>query len=536
VTARLRPPGNDPDAAGPLLELAGITKRFGSLTANDDVSLHVAPGEVVAMLGENGAGKSTLMKIIYGLVRADAGSIRMAGEPLQIASPRDAMAAGIGMVTQEFSLVETMTVAENVALSSVGLGRVRSRELRREVLAAMERVGVNLEPDRLVSSLSIGERQRVEIVKALFHECRVLILDEPTAVLTPQDVHALFSTIRRLSATGLGVLFVSHKLREVAEISDRVVVLRRGRLVAERVTDEIEPSALAGLMMGIADSARPQQSIAVATAVGLPLEEEPDEGAPSDRDSGSARQRPVLTVTDLVLLRAGRTLLDRLRLTVHAGEVVGIAGISGNGQTELMGVLCGTEKATSGTIEVTGEDVTRADVAARLRAGLGRLTEDRRGSVIPQMSVEYNLVLEDLDAYRRRGFLDKAAIRAHAEAMIERFDIRARPSDPLATLSGGNVQKVLLARALARNPRVLVAAQPTRGLDIGAYRYVHAQLKELRDTGAGVLVISEDLDELHGLCDRIAVLFRGELVGQLPAEDATSERLGVLMTGQAVSA
>jgi general nucleoside transport system ATP-binding protein len=241
-------------------------------------------------------------------------------------------------------------------------------------------------------------------------------------------------------------------------------------------------------------------------------------------------------VTGVRSTRNGRPVLEDVNLTVHAGEILGIAGISGNGQTDLMDVLSGTGPPTAGTILVDGTDLTAADVAARLGAGLGRLTEDRRGSVIPQMSVEYNLVIEDLDTYAGRGLLDKAAIRAHAEAMIERFDIRARPQDPMVTLSGGNVQKVLLARALARNPRVLLVAQPTRGLDIGAYRYVHSRLKDLRDAGGGVLVISEDLDELHGLCDRIAVLFRGRLVGDLPAAEASNERLGALMTGQLVDA
>jgi ABC-type uncharacterized transport system ATPase subunit len=511
---------------GHLLELVGITKRFGEVTANEDVSLSVARGEVVAMLGENGAGKSTLMKIVYGLVRPDEGSVRMDGRVVDIGSPRDAMAAGIGMVTQEFSLVETMTVTENVALSGAGLGRVDAAAARRRVLATMERVGVSIDPDRLVSSLSIGERQRVEIVKALFHDCRVLILDEPTAVLTPQDIRALFATVERLSATGLGVLFVSHKLREVAEISDRVVVLRRGRLVGDRVTRDVDDAELAGLMMGIAGTPAGADGEATAAAVGAA-----GAGPEAAPEAGRSAGEPVLRTSDLSLTKDGRRVLDGVTLEVHAGEILGIAGISGNGQTDLVRVLCGTEAASHGSIAVDGFDITSASIADRLGAGLGRLTEDRRGSVVPQMSVEDNLVLEDLPAYTRRGTLDKAAIRTHAEAMIGRFDIRARPGDPVATLSGGNMQKVLLARALSRRPRVLVVAQPTRGLDIGAYRYVHSQLRELRDDGAGVLLISEDLDELHALCDRIAVLFRGRIVGELAAAEATSERLGVMMTG-----
>jgi ABC-type uncharacterized transport system ATPase subunit len=514
--------------ASPLLELAGITKRYGDLLAVDTVSLTVAPGEVVAMLGENGAGKSTLMKVVYGLVRADAGTVTVDGRPVEIGSPRDAMAAGIGMVTQEFSLVETMTVAENVALSSVGLGRVDVRGNGQRVLHTMERLGVHIDPDRLVATLSIGERQRVEIVKALFHDCRVLILDEPTAVLTPQDVRALFTTVERLRGAGLGVLFVSHKLREVAEISDRVVVLRRGRLVGERVTSQVRAEELAGLMMGSV-TARPADE-ETAAAVGLSPDAAPDPSTGLSIGGGSA----VLELAGVTVTEAGRTLLDDVSLIVRAGEVLGIAGISGNGQTELMDVLAGTRPVTAGQVRVGDADITRASVAERLAAGLGRITEDRRGSVVPSLSVEQNLVLEDLDSFTRRGRLDRAAIRAHAEKLIERFAIRARPTDPVSSLSGGNMQKVLLARALARLPRALVVAHPTRGLDIGAYQYVHAQLAELRDAGTAVLVISEDLDELHALCDRIGVLFRGSLVDVLDASQATGDRLGAMMTGEAV--
>ncbi|MTB85894.1 ABC transporter ATP-binding protein [Nocardioides marmotae] len=520
--------------ARPLLELTGITKRYGDLLANDDVSLRVAPGEVVAMLGENGAGKSTLMKVVYGLVRPDAGTIAVDGTPLDIASPKDAMAAGIGMVTQEFSLVETMTVTDNIALSGVGLGRVDRAETRRRVVEAMERVGVTLDPDRLVGSLSIGERQRVEIVKALFHDCRVVILDEPTAVLTPQDVRALFETVRRLRTAGLGILLVSHKLREVAEISDRVVVLRRGRLVGERATATVRDEELAALMMG---GSTDEVAATTASGDGEATELEAAVGmaggpAPATRrPHPAAAAEPVLRLSGLTVSRGGREVLRGIDLTVHGGEIVGLAGVSGNGQTELVEVLSATLPVTSGTLEVAGQDVTSAGVGERLAAGLGRLTEDRRGSVVPQMSVEYNLVLEDLPAYTRRGLLDRTAVRAHAEAMIERFDIRARPTDAVATLSGGNMQKVLLARALARRPRVLVVAQPTRGLDIGAYRYVHQQLDELRSEGAGVLLVSEDLDELRALSDRVVVLFGGEVVGELPVAEASPDRLGVLMAG-----
>ncbi len=526
----------------PLLELDSVSKSYGDLIANDAVSLAVAPGEVVSMLGENGAGKSTLMKITYGLVRADSGRVRVEGRELDLRSPRDAMAAGIGMVTQEFSLVETMTVAENVALSGIGLGRVDRRRLRQEVMEVMDRVGVRIEPDRPVASLSIGERQRVEIVKALFHDCRVLILDEPTAVLTPQDVEALFATVRRLRANDLGVLFVSHKLREVAEISDRVVVLRHGKLVADRPMSQVTTRSLAALMMGVTASEPVIADAAESAALGVAEEDAarvgavPRQDAPADDPAvvaarDGAADEVALEISRVGLVEGGATVLDELTLDVRPGEIVGLAGISGNGQSQLVDVLSGVRRPTSGTVRVAGVDVTTASVEDRLRAGLGRLTEDRRGSTFGAMSVEQNLVVEDLHAFRRMGLLDRRKVRRHAEELIDRFSIKARPTDLVSSLSGGNIQKVLLARALHRRPRALVAAQPTRGLDIGTYGYVHDQLRELRAHGAGVLLVSEDLDELRSLADRIAVIFRGRLVGELPAAEAGSERLGMMMTG-----
>ncbi len=513
-----------------LLALDQITKRFGDLVANQDISLSVSAGEVLAMLGENGAGKSTLMKIIYGLLRPDAGTIQMDGQVLDISSPRDAMRAGIGMVTQEFSLVETMTVAENVALSAVGWGRVDVKATKARVQEAMERIGVHIDPDRLVSSLSIGERQRVEIVKALFHDCRVLILDEPTAVLTPQDVRALFATVQRLREAGLGVLFVSHKLKEVAEISDRVVVLRRGELVAVRQTAAVNAQELAGLMMGVA--AAPVDSAEIDAAIGL---SSLAGGGPEVRRRPQPDDASVLDIAGLTVTRDGRDLVDRIDLTVRSGEVVGVAGISGNGQTELVEALCGTRAVRAGSVHVDGTDITHRPVIDRLSAGLGRLTEDRRGSCMAQLSVEQNLVLEDLPAFTRRGSLDAHAVREHARAMIEQFEIRADPTTLIGTLSGGNIQKVLLARALHRRPKVLVAAQPTRGLDIGTFAYVHRQVEAMCDAGAGVLLVSEDLDELRSLADRIVVMLRGAIVGELPVDQASNERLGALMTGQEVS-
>jgi ABC-type uncharacterized transport system ATPase subunit len=522
--------------ATPLVELRGITKRFGSLLANDAIDLSVDAGQVLALLGENGAGKSTLTRILYGLSRADAGEIRIAGEPVTMTSPADALAAGIGMVTQEFTLVGPMTVTENLMLAGSPLGRVDRKAARARVLAASDRLGVPVDPDAVVERLSVGERQRVEILKALLGDCRLLVLDEPTAVLVPADVDLLFASIRRLTAQGMAVVFISHKLHEVVDLADRIGVLRRGRLVADLPAEGLNPVAIAALMVGAASpqelptgDARPDDVVdeALATAVGLDGAA-PAPAAPAPPPSS---RPPALEVAGLTLAGDPRPRVDDVSLTVRAGEIVGVAGVSGNGQTELVALLCGTTPATAGTVHVGDTEVTGLDVAARLRAGLGRLTEDRRGSVVLGMSVEQNLVLEDLDRFRTGPFLSRRRVRAHAEALIERFDIRAAPGDPVRSLSGGNMQKVLLARAIERDPTVLVASQPTRGLDVGACQYVYTQLRALRDAGSGVLLVSEDLDELIGIADRIVVLSGGRLVGEVAAADATREALGVLMTG-----
>jgi general nucleoside transport system ATP-binding protein len=507
----------EPGAAirSPAVRLRGITKRFGDLVANDHVDLDVARGEVHALLGENGAGKTTLMRILYGLTHADGGTIEVDGTATHIRSPRDAIAAGIGMVTQHFSLVRPMTVAENVALgrsSGLRLDLDSARARVREVSSAF---GMSVDPDARVADLSVGEQQRVEIIKALSRDCRVLILDEPTAVLVPQEVEALFASLRRLVSDGLAVVFISHKLGEVRAISQRVSVLRGGRLVgsAPGHTDERE---LARMMVG-----RPTFGVARAPGVG----------------SATPATPPVLRVAGLWASGLhGLTALRDVSFAVPAGQILGVAGVSGNGQSELVEILSGMRRPTAGQVIVGDVDVAGAGPADVMAAGVGRIPEDRHASLVLDMPVSLNLVLERIDDYRSPAGLDERRIEEHARELIGRFSIRAAPSDRVATLSGGNTQKVLLARVLSRDPRVIVISQPTRGLDVGATEYVRGEILARRAAGAAIVLVSEDLDELLALADRLVVLYEGRVVGDLPATDADREHLGLLMAGRELTA
>jgi simple sugar transport system ATP-binding protein len=487
--------------------MRGIVKQFGDVVANDGIDFTLRPGTIHALLGENGAGKTTLMRILYGLARADDGEILVGGEHVDVRSPKDAIRAGIGMVTQHFSLVAPMTVAENVALGDEGGFRLDPRTARAKVEEASERAGIAVNATARVDSLSVGEQQRVEIVKALSRDARVLILDEPTAVLVPQQVDALFGALRRLREQGLAVVFISHKLREVVAISDEVTVLRRGRVVGTVATGETDERELGRMMVG-----RPMAGIART-----------DQARPAD----VALRVEGVSATGTLGLPAVRDV----SFDVHGGEILGVAGVSGNGQTELAEVLSGMRSPTAGRVTVTGRDVTGATPGEVTAAGVGRIPENRRASVVGELSVAYNLVLEELDAFRRGPMLDDRRIRERAEELIARFDIRARASDPVGTLSGGNIQKVLLARVLARQPRVLVVAQPTQGLDVGATEYVHSQLLAQREAGAGVLLVSEDLEELLALSDRLVVMYEGELVGEFVRAGVDVEQVGLLMAG-----
>jgi len=491
-----------------IVEMQSITKRFGDLIANDHVNFELRKGEVHALLGENGAGKTTLMRILYGLYHPDSGVIKVKGQPVIIHSPKDAINLGIGMVTQHFALVPPLTVAENVVLGYQNSFVLNQTQIEESVAEAARRFGLEINPKATVRHLSVGQRQRVEILKALYRNAEILILDEPTAVLIPQEVEALFETLNRLKQEGLSVIFISHKLHEVTQITDRVTVLRDGKVVGTVNTADVTQKELAAMMVG-------RETFGVART-----------------ESETTTQKPALEIINLCANDDKHLpILKNVSLTVYEGEILGIAGVGGNGQKELAETICGVRQPTAGKILVEGQDVTGKSPSELTRAGLGRIPEDRHEGMVMHLTVTENLVLEHLDEFTRNGTLDHKAIRQYADDLIQKFQIKAKPNDITRTLSGGNMQKVLLARVLARQPKVIIAPQPTRGLDIGATDYVRQQLLEQRQRGAAILLISEDLDEILALSDRIAVIYEGEIVGTLPASEATPERLGLLMAG-----
>ena len=490
-----------------IVEMQDIVKHFGPVTANDGVNFNLHAGEIHALLGENGAGKTTLMRILYGLYHQDAGDIIIGGRQVEIHSPRDAIALGVGMVTQHFALVPPLSVAENVVLGFTNGFRLQRTVIEQRVAAAASRFGLEMDPTSLVRHLSVGQKQRVEILKALYRNARTLILDEPTAVLIPQEVDALFQTLEQLCADGLSVIFISHKLDEVMAISDRVTVLRDGRVVGTVQTADVSQPELARMMVG-------------RESFGVTRETESQAGAPILQLQG-------LSAVDEQDLPA----LKKIDLTVKQGEILGIAGVGGNGQTELAEVLSGLRTPSAGRVLLDGQDLAGATPAEFSAAGMGRIPEDRHKGLVSDLSVAENLALEHLTEFINQGTLDRKAIANNAAALIEQFQIKARPTDLIRTLSGGNMQKVLLARVLAREPKVVIAPQPTRGLDVGATDYVREQLLKQRARGAGVLLISEDLDEILAISDRIAVIYEGEIVGVLPVHEATVEQLGLMMSG-----
>jgi ABC-type uncharacterized transport system ATPase subunit len=497
----------------PVLRLNAITKRFGALVANDAISLELQAGEVLALLGENGAGKSTLVSILFGHYTADEGTIEVFGRPLPPGNPRAALAAGIGMVHQHFTLADNLTVLDNVMLGSEPLWRpfTRRGEARKRLLEVAGRFGLAVQPDAQVGSLSVGERQRVEILKALYRGARILILDEPTAVLTPQEAQALFDTLGQMVAQGLSIIFISHKLAEVLRVSHRIAVLRAGRLVAEASAAQATQAQLAQWMVG--------------QAVALP------QPAPA-RSVGEA-----VCTLEGVSAGVGRERLEQASLSLRAGEITAIAGVSGNGQLTLAGLLCGTLAARTGRVTLLGGPL-RASPARLVAQGVARIPEDRHGvGVVGDLPVWENAVAERLRTDFSRGpWIRRRAARLHAQRILEAFDVRGGgPLTAARALSGGNMQKLILGRALLSPdggaPRLIVAHQPTWGLDIGAVAYVQQQLVSARDAGAAVLLISDDLDEVLALGDRIAVMHAGQLTDARPAGEWTRESIGLAMAG-----
>jgi len=509
-----------PDDA-PVLRLAGISKQFGALRANDDISLTLARGEVLALLGENGAGKSTLVSILFGHYVADVGSIEVHGRPLPPGQPRAALAAGIGMVHQHFTLADNLSVLDNVMLGTEGLWRLRSqrRAARDRLLQAAERYGLQVDPQARVATLSVGERQRVELLKALVRGARILILDEPTAVLTPQESMRLFDTLQQMVAQGLSIVFISHKLDEVLRVSHRVAVLRAGRLVATLPAAGTSRAQLAEAMVG-------------------------RHVAPARRAAGVAPGALVCELRGAMVSASradARPLLDGVDLALRAGEVVAVAGVSGNGQAVLADVLCGVRALSGGTLQLAGRALP-ARPRAFIDAGVARVPEDRHAvGAIGDLALWENAVLERhaSPAFARAGFLRRRAAMDWARRLLQRYDVRGTEAQgvltPARRLSGGNLQKLILGRVLgvegAGPPRLVVANQPTWGLDVGAVAYVHQQLLDAAAAGSAVLVISEDLDEVRALADRIAVMHRGRLGPARPAAAWTQAAIGLAMAG-----
>lgn len=495
------------------LEMVNITKRFPGVIANNKVNFDVKAGEVHALLGENGAGKSTLMKILYGLYQPEEGHIKLDGRQVDIHSPVDSIGLGIGMIHQHFMLVESLTVAENVAL---GLPSSRGfltdlEKVSERILELADIYGLRVDPDACIWQLAVGQQQRVEIIKALYRGAALLILDEPTAVLTPQEVDEFFFTMRQMIDDGHALIFISHKLHEVIEISHRVSVLRDGHMIGTIPTGVATKSKLAEMMVG--------REVGIKKGRVL---------------TDTSKKRLVLENVSALSNRGTPALTD-VSLEVCSGEILGIAGVSGNGQRELAEVITGLRPATNGKIFLEGEDVTGFTPKQLMHRNLSYIPEERmKDGMIKEFTVAENLILREHDQvpFSNRGFLNLKTISEHSDVLIKNYNVKTPSQETMAkNLSGGNIQKLVLAREISRKPSTLIAAQPTRGLDIGATEYVHLRLLEQREEGTATLLISEDLDEILALSDRIAVLFEGEVMGVIDHDDATPEKLGLLMAG-----
>ena len=494
------------------LELRGITKQFGSLVANDDINFKVEAGEIHAILGENGAGKSTLMNIVYGLLAPDKGQILVDGQEIKIKSPLDALAAGIGMVHQHFMLIPVFTVAENIVLGHEKTNRAGLLDLataREEIIRVSKEFNFEVDPDALIEDLPVGIQQRVEIIRALIYNSKILILDEPTAVLTPQETDELLANMKKLRDSGRSIVFITHKLREVKAVADRISIIRRGKVVGT-----VQPSAsqeeMASLMVG----------------------------RPVDLTVNKADGKPGKTILEMVGLNVldttGRALASKINLTVSAGEVVAVAGVQGNGQSELAEAIVGLREHLTGSIKLSGNELIGRSVDECLKAGIAYVPESRElDGLISSFSITENLILDThSEAPYSKGIFYKPAM-AHQVAIerIKEFDIRAQSaSDPASSLSGGNKQKVVLARELSRPVELVVVCQPTRGLDVGSIEFVHQRLISERDSGRAVLLFSTELDEVFALADRIAIMYRGEIIAIVPAT-ASREEVGLYMAG-----
>jgi general nucleoside transport system ATP-binding protein len=511
------PEGAVVEVEAPLLSMRGITKRFPGVVANDGVDFDVGRGEVHALFGENGAGKSTLMRVLYGLYRPDGGEILFDGAKVDITSPAVAIRLGVGMIHQHFMLVNTLTVAENVALglkSSRGLltdldkVSTRLRELG-------ERYGLKVDPKALVWQLSVGERQRVEILKALYRDVSLLVLDEPTAVLTPGEVDDLFRVLRELAAGGRGLVFISHKVNEVLDLSDRITVLRAGRRVGTLARRDASRERLVEMMVGHALSADTQPAKAATAAAKLELR-----GLRVKGDRGQDTVRGI-------------------DMDVHEGEIVGLAGVSGNGQRELAEAIAGIRPVVAGSILIAGTEVAGATPARVREAGLAYVPEERmRDGVVSDFTVAENLMLvgSGTRTFSRMGFLRRHEIRTHCQQLVDAFAVKTPSLEtPVHNLSGGNIQKLIMARELSGSPQVLLVAQPTRGIDVGSAQYIHRRLIEQRDAGTAVLIVSEDLDEVMSISDRILVIYEGRVIGSADPGTSTREAIGLMMAGVAAN-